>query len=95
MHQWTTRHAFLQAGQHQVRGVHHHGDADLMEDGLVLGVFDERHGAGHLEDVLGHLRDYQVGGVRARQAHHHIGAGDAGASQGHFVGAVSKQRHAT
>jgi len=41
-----------------------------------------------------HLRDYQVGGVLARQAHDDIGSGDAGAFQGDFVGAVSEHSHA-
>ena len=91
MHQWASRDALLQAGQHQVSGVYYDVDADLMEDGFVLGVLDERHGTGDVEDVLGHLGYYQVGGVLARQADDHICAGDAGTLQCRLVGSVSQQ----
>jgi hypothetical protein len=63
MYQRSSRHAFFQASQHQVSGVYDYVNADLMENGFVLWVFDQGHSSWHLENMLGHLGDDKIGGV--------------------------------
>ena len=81
--------ALLKARQDLVDGVHYHVHAENVEDGFVFGVADQRHGAGHLENALGHLADYQVGVVASRHSDQHIGPGYAGVPQGPLTGAVA------
>jgi hypothetical protein len=93
MNQRLARDTFLEAGQDLVNPVYDYIDAQNMEYGFILGVLNQRHGAGDLEDILGDLADNQVGFIAASHGDQHIGPGNPGFAECSLVGAVSMHRN--
>src|SRR3990172_9339668 len=67
--------------QDEVRGAYGDVDAQLLEDGLVLGVVESGYGAGHVEHLLGHLADDEVVLVVPGDGNYHIRTGRPGLLQ--------------
>ena len=51
MHQGADGDPLFKASQNQIDRVYYYIDSQQMKYGFILGVFDHRHGSGHLDDL--------------------------------------------